>query len=97
MIIICFFLLFCLDPNPKQRVPDGSGSYRIWIHNTAWKTDLECLVDTPAEHEELDSGGEVVELLKELGHHLGPVMAASGIPGSWQTTMTRSERTGWDP
>ena len=96
MIIICFFPIILPGSESKTNT-SGSGSYRIWIHNTAWKTDLECLVDTPAEHEELDSGGEVVELLKELGHHLGPVMAASGIPGSWQTTMTRGERTGWDP
>ena len=43
---------------------------------------LECLVDASAEHEELNGGGEVVEPLEELGHHLGPVMAEQQVP--WQ-------------
>jgi hypothetical protein len=36
---------------------------------------LERFIHTAAEHEELNGGGEVVESLEKLGHHLGSVMA----------------------
>ncbi len=38
---------------------------------------LECFVHTAAEHEELNGGGEIVEPLEKLGHHLGSVMAGA--------------------
>ncbi len=38
---------------------------------------LECFIHTAAEHEELNGGGEVVESLEKLGHHLGSVMAGA--------------------
>ncbi len=38
---------------------------------------LKRFIHTAAEHEELNGGGEVVESLEKLGHHLGSVMAAT--------------------
>jgi hypothetical protein len=38
---------------------------------------LERFIHTSAEHEELNGGGEVVESLEKLGHHLGSVMTGA--------------------